>query len=107
MPYEVDKYTYQTFYSEADKAFVATVLEFPSLSWVDENRQVAAEGIVRLVAEVAEDMETSEEELPAPLGERRFSGKLSLRLTPEQHRRVALQAAQQNVSINRYIAARV
>uniref|UniRef100_UPI00198239DE toxin-antitoxin system HicB family antitoxin n=1 Tax=Scrofimicrobium canadense TaxID=2652290 RepID=UPI00198239DE len=45
--------------------------------------------------------------MPVPLGERRYSGKLSLRLTPEQHRRVAVQAAQQNVSINRYIAARV
>lgn len=107
MLYEVNKYTYQTFYSEEDGEFVASVLEFPSLSWVDKTREEASQGIVRLVAEIVQDMELAGEEVPVPLGERRYSGKLSLRLTPEQHRRVAMQAAQQNVSINRYIAARV
>ena len=36
-----DKYTYQTAWSEEDGEFVATVLEFPSLSWLDSTAATA------------------------------------------------------------------
>lgn len=107
MPIETEKYTYQTFYSEKDQEFVGIALEFPSLSWLADDRKEAVEGIVRLVAEVITDMVNAGEEVPVPTGERQYSGKLSLRLTPEQHRRVAFQAAEQKVSVNRYITSRL
>lgn len=36
-----------------------------------------------------------------------YSGKLVLRIPPEQHRRIAIEAAEEGVSINRLIGARI
>ena len=58
---DINKYTYQVAWSEEDQEFVASVAEFPSLSWLDANRQQAELGLIDLVAEVVEDMEASGE----------------------------------------------
>lgn len=34
----------------------------------------------------------------------KYSGKFQVRITPERHRMLAIQAAEQNVSLNRYIS---
>jgi predicted HicB family RNase H-like nuclease len=52
-------------------------------------------------------MEAQGEAVPQPLAERSFSGKLNLRLGPELHRRVALDAAEAGMSINTWVACRV
>lgn len=39
--------------------------------------------------------------------DRSYSGKFVVRLTPEAHRRLAIDAAEQNVSINRLVASRL
>lgn len=54
---DVSKYTYQVFWSEEDNEFVATVAEFPSLSWLDSDRSCAEQELLKLVAEVVEDMQ--------------------------------------------------
>ncbi len=64
-------------------------------------------GIVDLVGAVLADMEQSGEVPPKPFGERNYNGKLSLRMTPEQHRRIAIEAAEQNVSINHLLTSRL
>ena len=43
----------------------------------------------------------------APAGTRSFSGKISLRISPEAHRRIAMEAAAEGVSINQLIASRI
>ena len=43
---------------------------------------------------------------PQALAEKNFSGKLVLRMTPEQHRRLAIGAMEEGVSLNRYLCAR-
>lgn len=65
---DVSKYTYQVFWSEEDNEFVATVAEFPSLSWLDSDRSCAEQELLKLVAEVVEDMQVSGEVIPQPLG---------------------------------------
>ncbi|WP_224399783.1 antitoxin HicB [Corynebacterium poyangense] len=40
--------------------------EFPSLSWLDTGRQQAERGLLDLIAEVVEDMESSSEVVPTP-----------------------------------------
>ena len=65
---DVSKYTYQVFWSEEDNEFVATVAEFPSLSWLDSDRSCAEQELLKLVAEVVEDMQVSGETIPQPLG---------------------------------------
>ncbi|MEX0634479.1 type II toxin-antitoxin system HicB family antitoxin [Serratia ureilytica] len=44
---------------------------------------------------------------PQALAEKNFSGKLVLRMTPEQHRRLAIGAMEEGVSLNRYLCARL
>lgn len=61
-----EKYTYQISWSEEDGEYVATVLEFPSLSWLDPERAQAEQGLLNLVAEVLEDMAESGEKIPTP-----------------------------------------
>ncbi|MFR8007994.1 toxin-antitoxin system HicB family antitoxin [Gordonibacter urolithinfaciens] len=44
---------------------------------------------------------------PLPFGRRSFSGKYALRMSSEQHRRVAIEAAEQRVSINQLLVSRI
>ena len=97
---DINKYTYQVAWSEEDQEFVASVAEFPSLSWLGANRQQAELGLIDLVAEVVEDMEASGEEVPIPLGSRSYSGKFNVRTSPSLHRRLVIAAKAEGISLN-------
>ena len=97
---DINKYTYQVAWSEEDQEFVASVAEFPSLSWLDANRQQAELCLIELVAEVVEDMEASGEEVPIPLGSRSYSGKFNVRTSPSLHRRLVIAAKAEGISLN-------
>ncbi|MCR8907147.1 type II toxin-antitoxin system HicB family antitoxin [Thermophilibacter sp. ET337] len=100
-------YTYRVFRSEADGCFVASTLEFPSLSCLGDTQDEALHGMVDVVREALEILEGEGREAPLPMGSRRYSGHLSLRIPPEEHRRVAMEAAEAGVSINQLVAARI
>jgi len=102
-----EKYAYKIRWSSEDGEYVATVAEFPSLSWLAPNMSDALAGLVQLVTNVCADMEDSGEEIPVPMAEREYSGKLLLRIPPEKHRSLAIEAASQGVSLNRLISSRV
>lgn len=98
-----EKYTYQVSWSEEDGEYVATVLEFPSLSWLAPERQEAENGLVRLVTDVVKDMAESGETIPTPLGERSYSGKFNVRTSRSLHRRLVMEAQTEGVSLNAWI----
>jgi predicted HicB family RNase H-like nuclease len=98
-----ERYTYRTFWSAAEQEFVATVVEFPSISWIANSREEALKGITKVVVSVLKDMVRNGEEIPMPWDERQFSGKFNLRLGAEIHKKVALDAAERNESMNTYI----
>lgn len=100
-------YTYRVTWSPDDREFVATCVEFPSLSWLEEDEIEALRGIRKLVAETVEDMRTNGEAVPEPLADREYSGKILLRTTPDLHRRLAIEAAEAKVSLNRYMNAKL
>lgn len=100
---DINKYTYQVFWSEEDQEYVATVAEFPSLSWLATDRQEAEKGLFDLVAEVVEDMTQSGEEVPTPLGVRTYSGKFNIRTSPSLHRRLVMVAKTEGISLNALI----
>ncbi len=102
-----EHYTYRVTWSAADQEFIGLCAEFPSLSWLAETRTEAMEGIVTMVADVVADLSTTGEAIPEPIAERRFSGHFVVRILPEVHRRLALEAAEQGVSLNRYISSRL
>lgn len=102
-----EHYTYRITWSAEDHEYVGLCTEFPSLSWLASTRTGALDGIEQLVATVVVDMLANGETPPEALAERNFSGKLVLRLTPEQHRRLAINALEEGVSLNRYLCARL
>jgi predicted HicB family RNase H-like nuclease len=98
-----EHYTYRVSWSPADAEFVATCVEFPSLSWLAANEVAALRGITKLVHDVVADMKASGETVPVPIADQSFSGKFMVRLPPELHRRLAIEAAESKVSLNRYV----
>ncbi|AGF72447.1 type II toxin-antitoxin system HicB family antitoxin [Corynebacterium halotolerans] len=100
---DANRYTYQVSWSEEDQEHVATVLEFPSLSWLAQDRQEAENGLVDLVAEILDDMEKTGEAAPTPLGERSYSGKFNVRTSRSLHRRLVMMAESEGISLNALI----
>lgn len=100
---DVRHYTFRVIWSEEDREFAGLCAEFPSLSHLDEDQVSALTGIVALVTDVVSDMEANGETPPDPIADRHYSGKFQVRTTPELHRRLALRAAEANVSLNRVV----
>ena len=100
-------YTYRVTWSEEDEEHVALCAEFPSLSFLADKPINALQGLVELVGEVVEDMEESGESVPEPISGKSYSGKFQVRVPPEQHRNLAIKAAEDGVSLNRYISGRL
>ena len=102
-----DHYTYSVTWSEDDKEYVGLCAEFPSLSWLAKAPEAALRGIRSVVAGVIEDMRKESEPVPAPLANRRFSGKFMVRVPPNIHRELAVEAAEAGVSLNRLASAKL
>ena len=97
-------YAYRVVWSVEDEEFVGLCAEFPSLSYLDEDHLKALEGISNLVKDIVADMLANGEHIPTPISEKSYSGKFQVRITPERHRMLAIEAAEQNVSLNRLIS---
>jgi predicted HicB family RNase H-like nuclease len=98
-----DHYTYRLSWSPDDDEYVATCAEFPSLSWLAADELTALRGLKDLVRDTVEDMLSNGEKVPDALADRKYSGVLSLRLPPELHRRLAIEAAESHVSLTRHL----
>jgi len=107
MSLKADRYTYRITWSEDDREYVGLCAEFPSLSWLARSPEAALRGIRKAVEESVADMRKNGETPPAPLAGRPFSGKFVVRVPPEVHRELATKAAEEGVSLNRLISARL
>lgn len=103
----VDHYTFRVTWSPEDGEHVGLCAEFPSLSWLAGSPESALKGIRRLVAEVVADLQAAGEPVPAPFAEKHYSGEFRVRIPPEVHRALAIQAAEQGVSLNRLASAKL
>jgi predicted HicB family RNase H-like nuclease len=102
-----DRYTYRVTWSEEDEEYVGLCAEFPSLSWLAASPEEALSGIRAVVAEVVVDMQANSETAPDPISTRRYSGHFMVRVPPELHRRLVLEAAEAGVSLNRLASAKL
>lgn len=100
-------YTYRVSWSPDDSEYVATVAEFPRLSWLDEEPGAALAGAVALIDEILEDMASTGETPPEPLADRQYSGRFNVRVPASLHRELAIAAAEQGVSLNRLVSDRL
>lgn len=103
----LDHYTYRVTWSAEDREHVGLCAELPSLSWLASTPEEALAGIRKLVAEVLDDLQRSGEAVPDAIAERRYSGELRVRIPPLVHRQLAMQAAEEGVSLNRLVSAKL
>jgi predicted HicB family RNase H-like nuclease len=102
-----DKYTYRVTWSEDDNEYAGLCAEFPSLSWLAKTPEKALSGIRRVVDDVVRDMHKRGETVPEPISCRHYSGKFMVRVPPQVHQKLAIQAAEAGVSLNRLASAKL
>ena len=102
-----DRYTYRVMWSEEDEEYIGLCAEFSLLSHLDHTPERAFAGIRDLVAFCVDDLRKKGAPVPEPLSTRRYSGTLTVRIPPESHRALALDAAEAGVSMNRLAAERL
>lgn len=103
----MDKYTYRVMWSEEDGEYVGLCAEFPSLSWLADNQEAALAGIRDTVNQVIQDMEANGETIPQPFATRHYSGKFTVRIPPDVHRKLQVEAAEANISFNRLVSSKL
>jgi len=96
-----DRYSYRVIWSEEDNEYIGLCAEFPSLSWLEPAPEDALRGIRKTVADVVADLKANGEEITEPIAVRQYSGKFMVRIPPELHRRLTMEAAEAGISLNR------
>lgn len=99
----VRHHTYRIIWSREDGEYVGLCAEFPSLSWLHGNQAKALAGIARVVGETVSDMEAHGEAPPDPMSAKSYSGKFQVRIPPERHKALAMQAAKQGIRLNCHV----
>ena len=102
-----DRYTLRVTWSEEDDEYVGLCAEIPSLSWLEPSPEEALKGIRQTVAQAVADLEKSGEPVPEPIAVKKYSGKFMVRIPPELHRRLIIEAAESGVSLNRLASDRL
>lgn len=102
-PITPEDYAYSVMWSTEDQTYVGRVAEWPSLAAHGASPTLALQEITLVVGWVLADLAATGESIPPPLSHRPFSGKLNLRMPTALHRQLALEAAQQGVSLNQWI----
>jgi len=102
-----EHYTYRVTWSEEDGEYVGLCAEFASVSWLAKTPRGAFSGIRTLVRGILRQMQAAGEPIPRPLSLRDYSGKFIVRVTPQLHRLLALQAAEADISLNRLVCSRL
>ncbi|WP_025374357.1 type II toxin-antitoxin system HicB family antitoxin [Advenella mimigardefordensis] len=103
----VNHYTYRVSWSPEDQEHVGLCAELPSLSWLAGDPATALTGIMQVVALAVEDMQRNGEVIPSPIADKQYSGQFRVRVPPLVHRNLAIAAAEQGVSMNRLISAKL
>jgi predicted HicB family RNase H-like nuclease len=104
---KADRYTYRVTWSEEDGEHVGLCVEFPSLSWLASSPEEALKGIRTTVAQVVADLQNNGEPVPEPLAARHYSGQFRVRIPSAVHRSLAIEAAEQGISLNRLASAKL
>ena len=102
-----EHYTYRVTWSAEDGEHVGLCAELPSLSWLAPTPEEALAGIRALVASAVKAMAAQGEEVPQPLAERHYSGEFRVRIPPTLHRKLVMDAHEQQVSLNRLVSAKL
>jgi predicted HicB family RNase H-like nuclease len=75
-----------------------------SLGWLTPR---GPQGLVDLVADTVADLESNGEDIPEPLSKRSYSGMFNLRVGEGLHRRLAIRAGEEHLSLDQYVVQRL
>jgi predicted RNase H-like HicB family nuclease len=102
-----EKYTYRVEWSEDDKVHITRCMEFPSLMAHGNTAGTALLEIEKVVSESIKWMEEENELIPESFGLKKFKGNLTLRVPSEIHKKLVIKSAEEGVSLNQYILAKI
>jgi predicted HicB family RNase H-like nuclease len=103
----VNHYTYRAEWSPERGEYLGRCIELPWLKRWAPTLQEATAAVERTVDEYLAEQVADGCEVPAPLTERQYSGKFVVRTSPELHTRLAIEAAEQHVSMNHWVVQKL
>jgi predicted RNase H-like HicB family nuclease len=92
-------------WSEADHCYLATIPAWNNVRTHGASIEEASRNAHEVLAMLIEDARKSK--LPVPEPQRRYSGKLQLRLPTSLHQRLAREAEREGVSLNHWLTAKL
>jgi predicted HicB family RNase H-like nuclease len=105
--YKPEHYHYSVIWSEEDEAFIGRALEWPFLAAHGDTQETALREIRDAVQSAMDDCLDEGDPIPEPLTMRTYSGTLNVRMPKQLHRQLAIEAAQEGVSLNQLILSRL
>jgi predicted HicB family RNase H-like nuclease len=100
----VNRYTYRAEWSSEFNEYIGRCLELP---WLSQRAPTLKDAIAGVERAVDEYLDEHEGDVPRPLTDRKFSGRFYVRTSPMLHARLAVEAAEQNVSMNQWVVSKL
>ena len=97
------KYRVDIAWSDEDDCYIARVPELPGCVTDGNTIEEAASHAKDAIEVYLETLDSQKRPHPPALGDRSFSGKIPLRITPELHRDLTARAMLEDLSLNQFI----
>ncbi len=101
------KYQLEVTWSEEDRAYVVNVPELPGCMTHGETVEKALQNAYEAIEGYLGSLEARGLPIPTPLSEKKFSGKIPLRLEPSLHRDLMTKAKIAKMSLNKFIETKL
>lgn len=101
------EYTYRAMWSPGDRSYIGTCIEFSGLRGLGQTAGEAIAAAERLVNEDVAAAAGTGWTPPESLTDREYSGRFVLRMSPELHAHLAVEAAEQGVFLNQWVLQRL
>ena len=99
----INKYSYHVAYNSEDDIYIALCAELPDLMAHGNTQEQALKEVKTAVLGVLKWLKKEKQAFPKPLCLRDFSGHFRIRMSPEKHRKIAMEASLQKISMNQLI----
>ncbi len=101
------KYKLEINWSPEDDAYVVKVPELPGCATHGDTMDEAYKKAKEAVTGYLRSLEKRKLPIPQPLSEKKFTGKIPLRIDPILHRDLAIKATIEGMSVNRFIETKL
>ena len=101
------KYQLEVTWSAEDKAYVVNVPELSGCMTHGETVEESLQNAKEAIEGYLESLEARGLPIPEPLSEKKFSGKIPLRIAPSLHRDLMTKAKISKMSLNKFIETKL